>query len=143
MEGQFRESSSASDSDRQAAATTTWKAPSDALIRLPATKIIRCFGLSLPVPAAAGSGMLEDGHRGRLGRRASSLPHSRQLRQPPHSHPSPPQPTRPGRRWRMSKLPPAAEDATAGSGRTKVGRTGAMACDDVKQRSNNFSQQFL
>jgi hypothetical protein len=45
---------------------------------------------------------LEDGHPGRLGRRASSLPHSRQLRQPPRNHPSGPLPDptssgRPGR----------------------------------------------
>ena len=60
---------------------------------------------------------------------------------PPPSIPQldPTRPARAGRRWLISKLPPAAEDATAGGGRTKAGRTGGMVRYDVKQRSDNFS----
>ena len=43
------------------------------------------------------------------------------------------------RRWRISKLPPAEEEVTTGCRRTKAGRTVRMVGDDVKQRSDKFS----
>ena len=52
---------------------------------------------------------------------------------------NPTRPKRPGRRWRISKLPPAAKEATDGCGRTKAGKTGGMVCEDFRPRSNNFS----
>ena len=59
---------------------------------------------------------------------------------PPFSSPTrPKRPEMPRSRWRISRLPPTAEKATAACRRTKAGKSGAMVGDDVKQRSDNFS----
>jgi hypothetical protein len=67
------------------------------------TASVRHYHRHSPAPRAksycALAPALENGHLGRLGRRASSLPESHPHRQPSHNHPSTPQPnpTRPKR----------------------------------------------
>ena len=75
--------------------------------------------------------------------RTASLPTSTvQLPDPTRPNPTQPDPTRPkrpGRRGRSFKLTPTAEEATAGCGRNRAGRTVRMVGDDAKQRSDSLT----
>jgi hypothetical protein len=71
----------------------------------------------------------------RIATRSARLP-TTTLQFPNPTHPDP---IRPGRRWRIFKLPPAAGDATADGRRSKAGRTGGMVCENVKQGSDSCS----
>jgi hypothetical protein len=54
---------------------------------------------------------------------------------PPPPFNSPTRAERPRGWWRVSKLPPANEKASAGVRRTKAGKTGGMVCGVVKARA--------
>jgi hypothetical protein len=101
-----------------------------------------------PAPRAGSSGALapalEDGHPGRLGRRASSLPESHPHRQPPPIQIPSPTPTRrkgggafPSCPQPQRMPPPEPDDQGKVNGRVVC--VLRVICDDVRQRADSLS----